>query len=145
MPTDSVQAPLQPKEFLFYYAAALLLGLIVLFGRRGPRRGMRLKLRGLGKPKDTTVTVTRTEPANLSYTHINPDGERPLNVVFNYNGHSWDAYEVLGLPAGSSMENVEAAYKESLARVDNGSKAFVEAAFKAIQEQWQKYRKASAG
>src|SRR5690349_4462282 len=25
---------------------------------------------------------------------------KSLNVMFNYNGHSWDAYEVLGVPAG---------------------------------------------
>ncbi len=60
-------------------------------------------------------------------------GERSINVVFNYNGHSWDAYEVLGVPAGSSFAVVEAAYREGMARVESSSKPFIEAAFKAIQ------------
>jgi hypothetical protein len=62
-----------------------------------------------------------------------PRVERPLNVVFNYNGHSWDAYEVLGLPAGSSLEKVEQAYQAHLASVDAGSRPFLEAAYAAIK------------
>lgn len=59
--------------------------------------------------------------------------ERPLNVVFNYNGHSWDAYEVLGLPAGSSPDKVEEAYKAQLASVEAGSRPFLDAAYAAIK------------
>ena len=75
-----------------------------------------------------------TPPAKL---RLVKDDERSLNVVFNYNGHSWDAYEVLGLPAGCSPEKVESAYKESLARVEPASRPFMDAAFQAIQSQWK--------
>ncbi len=55
-----------------------------------------------------------------------------LNVIFNYNGHSWDAYEVLGVPAGSSPRDVTAAYQTALQTTDPKSHAFLEVAYKAI-------------
>lgn len=55
-----------------------------------------------------------------------------LNVMFNYNGHSWDAYEVLGVPAGASIKTVTEAYQVSLRRNSPSSMEFLEAAYKAI-------------
>ena len=144
-------APLQPKEFLLYYAALILFSLM-LFLRRKPRKGMRLRLRG--SPRDTNQAPGRQhgdqaaagvggKQATEIYSHVQNHGERPLNVVFNYNGHSWDAYEVLGLPAGSSPENVEVAYRDSMAKLDDPSKPFMEAAYRAILAQWESFRKAS--
>jgi hypothetical protein len=72
-------------------------------------------------------------PAPASVKKEQPPVERPLNVVFNYNGHSWDAYEVLGLPAGSSPDKVEEAYKAQLASVEAGSRPFLDAAYAAIK------------
>ncbi len=59
--------------------------------------------------------------------------ETSLNVLFNWNGHTWDAYEVLGVPAGSSKTAIEAAYHLSRARADADSLKFLEAAYQAIQ------------
>jgi hypothetical protein len=143
--------PIQPSHFWLYYAVATLVA-ILLFARRGPRKGMRLRFKGKGSQKKRELETARdysniaaelkgsvppapksaTAPNHEETTQIRAGAARPLNVHFNYNGHSWDAFEVLGLPAGSSMEKVEAAYKESLARVDVGSRPFMEAAFKAI-------------
>jgi hypothetical protein len=139
--------PLQPQEFLIYYAAALLVA-VVIFLRRRPRKGMLLRLRGSQTKRAEGKTIFeghealdgKQEMDKLS--HIRAAGERPLNVVFNHNGHSWDAYEVLGLPAGSSPDKVESAYKESLLRVEASSRPFIEAAYKAIQVQWDNYRQA---
>jgi len=133
----------QPKDFLLYYSAIFVLAVILIM-RRKPRKGMLLKLRGKGGPKAAGGRDYAQAPAGLagsvSSGSVSAVGERPLNVVFNYNGHSWDAYEVLGLPAGSSLERVEEAYRESLQRVDAGSKPFIEAAFAAIQSQWKTYK-----
>jgi hypothetical protein len=60
--------------------------------------------------------------------------ERNLNVHFNFNGHSWDAYEVLGLPAGSSSERVEAAFTAALERSEPSSREFFEMARDAIRK-----------
>lgn len=41
-----------------------------------------------------------------------------LNVMFMYNGHSFDAYEVLGIPAGSSYQTAQKAYEELMQNTD---------------------------
>ncbi len=58
--------------------------------------------------------------------------EKYLNVMFMYNSHSWDAYEVLGVPAGSSITQVTEAYQACLKKCDKESIEFLEAAFQAI-------------
>ncbi len=124
--------PEPAKDIFFYYAA--LIGLaVLLFLRRRPRFGMRLRL-GSSQKK-----LAGTEAD--SFSHISGAGERPLNVVFNYNGHSWDAYEVLGLPAGSSPEKVEQSYRTQLATVNVASRPFLEAAYHAIQSEWNIFKK----
>ncbi len=57
---------------------------------------------------------------------------KSLNVMFIYNGHSWDAYEVLGVPAGASIKSVADAYQTALRRCDKESVEFLETAYKAI-------------
>jgi hypothetical protein len=61
-----------------------------------------------------------------------PSGPPP--VMFNWNGHSWDAYEVLGLPAGSGMREVSEAYERAIERMDDESRAFLHRAYRAIKE-----------
>ncbi len=58
--------------------------------------------------------------------------EKELNVLFNWNGHTWDAYEVLGIPAGSSSIAVEAAYERMCRSVRPDSIPFITAAYEAI-------------
>lgn len=55
-----------------------------------------------------------------------------LNVIFMYNAHTWDAYEVLGVPAGASIKTVTEAYQKALRTCDKESIEFFETAYKAI-------------
>ncbi len=57
---------------------------------------------------------------------------KDLNILFNYNGHTWDAYEVFGLPAGASLVEVTKSYQHMLKNTAPESHEFLEAAFKAI-------------
>lgn len=59
-------------------------------------------------------------------------GVKSLNVLFNWNGHTWDAYEVLGIPAGSSSEAAHAAFERAAALADTETLPFLRAAFEAI-------------
>jgi hypothetical protein len=61
-----------------------------------------------------------------------PPMEMALNVFFMWNGHSWDAYEVLGIPAGSSREAAMAAFQKAAAGCDAESLLFFQAALDAI-------------
>lgn len=137
---------MQPKEFMMYYAAFIAVAVLFVM-RRKPRKGMRLRLRGQTGPKAATgkdyehmASELRGSISPDNVTPIAQKGERPLNVIFNYNGESWDAYEVLGLPAGSSQERVEAAFNDSMGRVDDKSKPFMLAAYDAIQSQWRLFK-----
>lgn len=57
---------------------------------------------------------------------------RSLNVLFMYNGHDWDAYEVLGLPAGTGLPLVTERYQDLVQKSQKGQLEFYEAAYSAI-------------
>lgn len=57
---------------------------------------------------------------------------KSLNVMFMYNGHNFDAYEVLGVPAGARMEMVQAAFDKAIAQ-RGSDREFLEAALGAIK------------
>ncbi len=61
-------------------------------------------------------------------------GEEELNILFNYNGHLWDAFEVLGVPAGSGLEMIERAYEQSVNSMDPSSRELIDLAYQAIQQ-----------
>lgn len=65
-----------------------------------------------------------------------PSPEKKLNVLFNYNGHTWDAYEVLGVPAGTSLEKVTEALQRELQKQDPSSHHFLQTAYQAILSQY---------
>ena len=116
----------EPAKDIFLYYGALIGLAVLLFLRRRPRSGIKLRL-GSASPKKLSSTT-----GDESILEFN---ERPLNVVFNYNGHSWDAYEVLGLPAGSASEQVEQSFQRAMQNVDAASRPFLEAAYRAIQSE----------
>ena len=62
---------------------------------------------------------------------VRPSRERDLNVFFNWNGHTWDAFEVLGCPAGASREAVVQAFHQARAKSPD-STPFLQAATDAI-------------
>lgn len=115
-----------------------------LVSRGGPAQPTRLNM----KAPDTAPTVLEPAMGELAPTQdASPVGvssavRRPsdvrsqmkvLNVMFIYNGHSWDAYEVLGVPAGASIHIVTEAYQSALKRCAGpDSVQFLETAYKAI-------------
>ncbi len=58
--------------------------------------------------------------------------EKVLNILFQYNGETWDAYEVLGLPAGSNYEQAKIAFEIAI-KEKRDSEAFLRAALDAIK------------
>lgn len=61
----------------------------------------------------------------------NDQYEKVLNILFQFNGETWDAYEVLGLPAGSNVTDAKVAYERAL-QEGKDSEAFLRAALDAI-------------
>lgn len=58
--------------------------------------------------------------------------EKNLNVLFMYNGHSFDAHEVLGIPAGANRKMVEEAYALATSKMSSDSREFLQAAYQAL-------------
>lgn len=116
------------QEFLWLNVGiALIVALIFLWRRKSQRQPSRLNL------KKTTDSRSAMEPLMDKSTKESQGPQaKNLNVVFVYNGHPWDAHEILGVPAGASLEACEKAYKETLAKADQQSRLFVETAYKAI-------------
>ena len=54
--------------------------------------------------------------------------------MFNYNGHTWDAYEALGIEPGASNDDVEDAYHRAIAELDPSSQVFVKTAYECIKK-----------
>jgi hypothetical protein len=111
---------------LIYFGLAAIFA--IWFLRRGV--GERRKPNQLHlDSRDSVPTILKPE------TSARPDKvpqQKKLNFHFIYNGHSWEAYEVLGLTPGASVEAVEEAYKKSLATSDPQSHDFMTTAYEAI-------------
>lgn len=60
---------------------------------------------------------------------------QPEPVIFNWNGHSWDAFEVLGVSADADLAQVRTVYEAAIEKMDDESKAFLHKAYQAIQKQ----------
>lgn len=55
-----------------------------------------------------------------------------LKVMFVYNGHTWDAHEVLGIKPGSSLNEIKAAFERTMKNNDSGAHDFIKTALAAI-------------
>ena len=94
--------------FLIAYGVVtvlLVVGIISLLKRQKPTE---LKVDGPSKkPLVYDEALESVDPHGHSTKK-----ERPLNCLFMFNGHSFDAFEVLGLPAGSSKNTTLQAFKD---------------------------------
>lgn len=114
---------MSPEKFLLINGGVvLLITASILWLKREKARPSRLNLRrGNGVPKSDSTAVGFAS-------------EQELNVFFNHNGMMFDAYDVLGIPAGSSVDEIEKAYSASLDQVDTESEEIIRRAYQAIHE-----------
>ena len=61
----------------------------------------------------------------------NDQYEKVLNILFQFNGETWDAYEVLGLPAGSNISDAKKAFEVAL-KAGKDPEPFLRAALEAV-------------
>lgn len=132
------------ENFLWVQAGLVLLAAMILF-RKNKTSGARLRWKK-GSLRETPKEMTGAPRmwgnqtplhgvTRLPMNHDDLNTARVLNVHFNFNGHSWDAFEVLGLPAGSSADKVEAAYRTALSRSEAHAHEFYQLARDAIRKQ----------
>ncbi len=76
-------------------------------------------------------TSAKSHQVGLKQAESAPVAVRELNIFFHWNGHTWEAFEVLGVPAGAPREAVVAAFHLSRAKHPD-STPFFQAATDAI-------------
>lgn len=113
------------QNFLWIQGLLILGGVLFLLWKPKSKKGMRLQL-------DKTFKTDSSSLANL-VEFKEKNSSRSLQVFFNYNGHTFEAYEVLGIPAGASLAAVERAFREQRTLADSESRPFLEAAFAALK------------
>jgi len=125
-----------------------LIALIFML-RSSQKEPSRLRLSGSKNSSQTPVPASRVPIDRKSASRVRTHKEsvsdatveaasaeariKSLNVIFNYNGHSWDAYEVLGVPAGAPPAMVKQAFEQALKANDPASHEFLKAALYAIE------------
>ncbi len=126
------------SQFIVYVqvfiAAAFVLWIVSRRG--GTPKPTVLNLSGDSEKKNKSVVIDKNRVKkydSINFTDGEPTKAKVLNVIFMWNGHSWDAYEVFGLPAGSSMSSVHAKFNELKSKSDEGQQMFLMEALKAIE------------
>lgn len=81
--------------------------------------------------QEPRVRDVTPQKAALESPPPTPKGPPP-QAQFVYNGHDWDAYEVLGVSPYSSFSEITRSYQEMIRKADAGKHEFLQAAFTAI-------------
>src|SRR5690606_9784239 len=116
-----------------YVNGAILFGLVAyMFLWRPRRKPSRLKLSERGEKRKLQVPQGHPAVGHVLSEDSAVRRARELNVIFQYNGHDFDAHEVLGIDAGSSKETAQKALDELLRNSDSSSHEFYRLAYKAI-------------
>lgn len=82
---------------------------------------------------ESGVQVRDVTPQKEALNQPPPPPGGPLpQAQFIYNGHDWDAYEVLGVSPYSSFSEITRSYQEMIRKADNGKHDFLQAAYMTI-------------
>ena len=85
------------------------------------------------------VAVPATVAATEAISHSVQES-RSLDVLFMYNGHDFEAHQVLGVPQGASMHQVTEVYQNLVKSSDARSLQLYESAYSAIAVRHRKHR-----
>ncbi len=69
-----------------------------------------------------------------------PKAAKNLSIFFMYNGHDWEAHDVLGVPQGASLTLATEVYQKLLKNEDPSTFEFYEGAYNAILQRRKKER-----
>lgn len=125
-------------RILFWLSAGLAVYFIYSFLKgRKPLSPARLNLKAGQKTQKQVLADTDEASIAIKYDDKELESIRlkNLNVMFMYNGHSFDAFEVLGVTPGSNLLQVKQAFEKSLKTSQPDSKLFLQTALRAILEQ----------
>ena len=138
----------------------LVLGAVIIgffFVGRKPTSATKLNMKAKSSPEPIVLSPNQNENVysqvqnldavtvsdkihNVQNQQTESQVARELGVLFMYNGHDWEAHQVLGLPQGASMHQVTLAYQDLIKKSDPSTFDFFEAAYNALSEKHKKHR-----
>jgi len=114
------------SDFMFFY---LLVGVgiaaFIFYSKKHKPSRLRMRAGSSKVPEVYGKTQERYEDMKA--------GVKSLDCFFMFNGHEFNAYDVLEIPAGAPMPTVEQAYMAIMAKADPSQELFFKAAYDAIQ------------
>lgn len=135
-----------PEQFLILNFL-LVVGFVGLFfwGRSGGKSPTLLKLTMSKKAQDFEALPSKPHRPSLgrgeTLGELQSQHLKEVNPIFVYNGHTWDAYEVLGLIPGSSLEAIREAFDRAIQKSDRNSHDFYKVALTTILNEIKKYQR----
>lgn len=80
------------------------------------------------------VEAPKTEVLHFNLNPVVPEPVRPKggSVLFIYNGHEWDAHEVLGVVRGCDLQEATTRYQHLIKTSDPSTFEFFDAAYSSI-------------
>lgn len=114
--------------------------LYFVLGRSKPKPPTRLNMRAKESKEKAPVILEPEGKKEVTLTSQDPREARSLAVMFMYNGHDWEAHDVLGVPQGASMHQVTQVYQQLVKTADVRSLQFYEHAYAAISTRHRKHR-----
>lgn len=95
----------------------------------GPLSAQQSTVKLVVEPK---VSLLEPEVPLAQTSSVKSTGSKQLSIFFMFNGHDWEAHQVLGIPQGAGVDVATRAYQEQLKTADPSSYEFYEAAHAAI-------------
>jgi hypothetical protein len=120
----------QQEFLLINFILIAIFGVLFLVGRRS----------ALKNSPNFKMTADYAESQNKAKLKVigenledlNSEKIKSLNVMFLYNGHIWDAHEVLGIKPGCSIDEIKVAFEKVISKNDAGAHEFIKTALAAI-------------
>lgn len=118
--------------------------LFFVLGRSKPKQPAKLNLKSdtkdaepltLNDKAENTRIVEAKDVTPVEVSGVLPGPSKRLMgkaVFFVYNGHEWEAHEILGLPRGCTLQMATSHYQNLIRTSDPSTFDFFNAAFSAI-------------
>ncbi len=120
--------------------------LYFVLGRPKPKQPVKLDLKMSQKSTDVELSDEKTEKERVftakDVTPVKTETaqlfKKGTTVFFMYNGHEWEAFEVLGLPKACDIQTATSHYQNLIKTSDPSTFEFYELAYSAILKANQK-------
>lgn len=105
--------------------------------RKKPRDPVKLRLQSANKkpvPRSSSQAAQKQAGGAKPQPNSNHSRkEKALNAFFDFQGTKYDAFEVLGLPAGASIKSAQSAFNAQFLSAQGSQRALLKAALEAIR------------